>query len=115
MEGVSIMQNFNRPMSKYLIQLESYFMIPRNYEFGFVIVAGVWAFAVILEAIERNLLAISVKVGLSNGSAAQHLSIRDLQSGSQFSGTGGLNVLLIMPPVYTLQESVSSLVNSNHF
>lgn len=43
-------------------------------------------------------LAISVKLGLSNGSEDQHLSISDLQSGSQDSGTGGLNVLLTIPP-----------------
>lgn len=46
----------------------------------------------------RNWLAISVKLGLSDGSADQHLSIKDLHSGSHDSGTGGLSVLLTIPP-----------------
>lgn len=49
-------------------------------------------------AIERNSFAISVKLGLSDGSADQHFSISDLQSGSQDSGIGGRNVLLTIPP-----------------
>jgi hypothetical protein len=52
----------------------------------------------IFAAIARNSFAISVKFGLSDGSADQHLSINDLQSGSQVSGTGGRKVLLTIPP-----------------
>lgn len=47
---------------------------------------------------ERNLPAISVKVGRSDGSVDQHCSISDLHSGSQESGTAGRRVLLTMPP-----------------
>ncbi|KAL0910304.1 hypothetical protein M5K25_021272 [Dendrobium thyrsiflorum] len=43
-------------------------------------------------AMERNLLAISVKLGLSVGSADQHCSINAPHSGSQESGTVGLRV-----------------------
>lgn len=46
----------------------------------------------------RKWLAMSVKLGLSTGSADQHLSIKDLQPGSHDSGTGGLSVLLTIPP-----------------
>ena len=48
---------------------------------------------------ERNPLAISEKEGLSDGSDDQHLSISNLHSGSQDSGTGGRNVLFTIPPV----------------
>lgn len=51
-----------------------------------------------MAAIDRNSFAISVKLGLSDGSADQHLSIIDLHSRSQDSGTGGRNVLLTIPP-----------------
>lgn len=50
-------------------------------------------------AIDLSLSAISVKLGLSAGSADQHLSIRALHSDSQDSSTGGRNVLLTIPPV----------------
>ena len=48
--------------------------------------------------INRRRLAISVKDGLAAGSGAQHCSISLLHSGSQELGTGGLSVLLTMPP-----------------
>lgn len=48
---------------------------------------------------ERNLLAISVKLGLSDGSVDQHCSINDLHSGSQYSGTCGRSLLLTIPPL----------------
>lgn len=51
-----------------------------------------------LAAIARNWFAISVKLGLSDGSDDQHLSMSDFHSGSQNSGTGGLKVLLTIPP-----------------
>lgn len=50
-------------------------------------------------AIARNLLAISVKLGLCEGSVAQHCSINDLHSASQDSGTGGRSVSFRIPPV----------------
>lgn len=47
----------------------------------------------------RSRPAISVKLGRSDGSADQHCSINNLQSGSEFSGMGGRNVLLTIPPI----------------
>src|SRR4051812_26530904 len=62
-------------------------------------------------AIERNLVAISVKLGLSNGSADQHCSINDVHSGSHNSGTGGRKVLLTIPPVdETRKQSISKKI-----
>ena len=52
----------------------------------------------------RSSSAISVKLGLSDGSDDQHLSISDLHSGSQDSGTGGRKVLLKIPPEYDVWE-----------
>lgn len=49
-------------------------------------------------AMALNLLAISVKLGLSDDSDAQHRSIKDFHSGSHVSGTGGRSVLLTIPP-----------------
>jgi len=46
----------------------------------------------------RKRLAISVNDGRAMGSGAQHCSISNLHSGSQKLGTGGLKVLLTMPP-----------------
>lgn len=54
---------------------------------------------------ERNSCAMSVKLGLSDGSDDQHLSISDLHSGSQDSGTSGRNVLLTMPPEFSIQKT----------
>jgi len=54
----------------------------------------------ILAAIDRNSFAISVKVGLSDGSDDQHLSINIVHSGSQHSGIGGRKVLLTIPPEF---------------
>lgn len=51
-----------------------------------------------MAVIERSSFAISVKLGLSDGSDDQHLSISDLHSGSHDSGIGGRNVLLTIPP-----------------
>jgi hypothetical protein len=59
-------------------------------------------------AIARNSFAISVKLGLSDGSDDQHLPITDLQSGSQDSGIGGRNVLLTIPPEIIEVQIVSS-------
>lgn len=56
---------------------------------------------------ERKLCAISVKFGLSDGSDDQHLSISDLHSGSQDSGTSGRNVLLTMPPEFSIEGNPS--------
>lgn len=60
----------------------------------------------ILDCITRSSLAISVKLGLSDGSADQHLSMSDFQSRSQDSGTGGRKVLLTIPP------ALDSVVNT---
>jgi hypothetical protein len=49
-------------------------------------------------AIARNSLAITEKLGLSAGSADQHLSINDFQVGSHQLGILGRNVLFTMPP-----------------
>jgi hypothetical protein len=49
-------------------------------------------------AMARRLLPISVKLGLSDGSADQHCSINALHWGSQDSGTGGRSVLFTIPP-----------------
>ena len=46
----------------------------------------------------RRLLPISVKLGLSDGSADQHCSINALHWESQDSGTGGRSVLFTIPP-----------------
>ena len=51
-----------------------------------------------LEVMVRNWFATSVKLGLSDGSALQHLSINILHSGSHDSGTAGRSVLLTIPP-----------------
>lgn len=59
---------------------------------------GICPFGWIFAAIDRNSFAISVKLGLSGSSDDQHLSINDLHSGSQPSGTGGRSVLLTIPP-----------------
>lgn len=68
----------------------------------------------ILAAIERNSLAISVKVGLSDGSDDQHLSINNVHSGSQDSGTGGRKVLLTIPPEFFLATTCATgQFNSN--
>jgi hypothetical protein len=50
------------------------------------------------EAIERSLLAISLKGGLSEGSFDQHCTIRELHHGSHDLGTSGRNVLPRIPP-----------------
>lgn len=47
----------------------------------------------------RNWFATSLNFGLSKGSVDQHLSISDFHSESQYSGIGGRNVLLTIPPV----------------
>jgi len=49
-------------------------------------------------AMARRLLPISVKLGLSDGSADQHCSINALHWESQDSGTGGRSVLFTIPP-----------------
>lgn len=59
-------------------------------------------FGEIFADMDLSSLAISVKLGLSDGSEDQHLSISDLQSGSQVSGSGGLSVLLTIPPEINL-------------
>jgi hypothetical protein len=46
----------------------------------------------------RKRLVISVNDGRAKGSGAQHCSISNLHSESQKLGTGGLRVLLTMPP-----------------
>ena len=46
----------------------------------------------------RKRRAISLNDGRATGSGAQHCSIRNFHSGSQELGTGGLSVLLTMPP-----------------
>lgn len=61
----------------------------------------------ILDCITRSSLAISVKLGLSDGSADQHRSMSDFQSESQDSGTGGRSVLLTIPP------ALGSVVNTH--
>lgn len=47
---------------------------------------------------DLNSLAMTVKLGLSDGSADQHLSINDFHSGSHDSGMSGRSVLLTIPP-----------------
>lgn len=83
--------------------------IKTNKVFVLVIVTDVCPLAGILAAIKRNSLAIYVKFGLCSGSIAQHLSISDLHSGSQFTGTGGLKVLLTIPSIYMLQNKMESI------
>lgn len=51
---------------------------------------------------EYRQLAIWVNVGRCSGSAAQHCSIRFLQSLLHETGTGGLNVLCRRPPAFTV-------------
>ena len=58
-------------------------------------------------AMERNWFAILVKLGLSDGSEDQHLSISDFHSGSQDSGTGGLKVLLTIPPALCVENRIT--------
>jgi hypothetical protein len=48
----------------------------------------------------RSLFVISVNDGLASGSEAQHSSINFLHPVSQCSGTGGLSVLLTIPPSF---------------
>jgi hypothetical protein len=46
----------------------------------------------------RSRSVMAVKEGLASGSALQQSSINCRQFGSHFSGIGGLNVLLNIPP-----------------
>lgn len=59
-----------------------------------------WGFGWRAAAIPRSSLATSVKLGLDEGSADQHLSIRDFQTGSHQVGIFGRRVLLTIPPAH---------------
>ena len=59
----------------------------------------------------RKRLVISVNDGRAKGSGAQHCSISNLHSESQKLGTGGLRVLLTMPPA---KERVHSKTAERH-
>ncbi|KAI6682365.1 hypothetical protein NL676_036246 [Syzygium grande] len=65
-------------------------------------------FKKLFKAIEHNSLAISAKLGLSDGSDDQHLSISDFHSGLQDAGTCGRSVLFKMPPDLIAISLVSS-------
>ncbi|KAK6927729.1 CAP domain [Dillenia turbinata] len=65
-----------------------------------------------LPAIALNWLAISVKLGLSEGSEDQHHSINDFHSGSQDYAVGGRNVLLTIPPKFTKPAKASHTSHS---
>lgn len=49
-----------------------------------------------------------MKLGLSDGSGDQHLSISDLHSESQESGIGGRSVLLTIPPELQLKYQLAA-------
>lgn len=53
-----------------------------------------------------NSLAISEKEGLTAGSFAQHLSIKDRQAGSHQEGMSGRNVLFTIPPAHAEQNHI---------
>lgn len=69
-------------------------------------------FVCVAADITRRRLAISVKDGRAVGSGAQHCSIRLLHSVSQELGTGGLSVLLTMPPEYVWKEDYNNQISN---
>jgi hypothetical protein len=56
---------------------------------------------------------MSVKLGLSDGSEAQHLSINTHHSGSHDSGIEGRKVLLTIPPELYLENQMELFNNSD--